>query len=440
MPQRSLTGSRIRERRLQLAIRQSALAKIVGISPTYLNLIEHNRRRIGGKLLNDLSLALDVDAAVLTQGAETALVESLRGAAAQRPEVVVETDRAENLARRFPGWAALTVDQHRRIAMLEQTVQALTDRLTHDPQLAASMHEVLSVVTAIRSTSAILANTGQVDPEWQARFHRNLYEDSQRLASSSQALVSYLESATDGADETGLRLPQEDLEQWLARQDYHIAGLETGDANAVENVFEAARQVISGSASRLMARAYMTVYAQDAAIMPMPDFQDAMQQTDNDPAALAARFNCDLVAVFRRMAAMPTPDGVGRIGLVECDSSGTLMFRKPVDGFALPRYGASCALWPLFQALTRPTLPVRHVVEQVGHTPQRFLTYAVSNPIAMSGFNRPQVVRATMLILPDDRASVGETADPLLIGTSCRICPRDGCPARREPSVLAVGF
>ena len=51
MSRSTLTGSRIRERRQVLRMKQSDLASHAGISASYLNLIEHNRRRIGGKLL-----------------------------------------------------------------------------------------------------------------------------------------------------------------------------------------------------------------------------------------------------------------------------------------------------------------------------------------------------------------------------------------------------
>ena len=51
MTERFMIGTRIRERRVHARIRQTDLAKRVGISPSYLNLIEHNRRRIGGKTL-----------------------------------------------------------------------------------------------------------------------------------------------------------------------------------------------------------------------------------------------------------------------------------------------------------------------------------------------------------------------------------------------------
>lgn len=133
MTQRRLTGSRIRERRLDAAMRQADLAKAAGISASYLNLIEHNRRRIGGRVLNDLARALGLDPAQLSEGAETALIEDLRGAAATRPGAEAEVDRTEEFAGRFPGWAGLVADQAALIARLEARVKMLTDRMAHDP-------------------------------------------------------------------------------------------------------------------------------------------------------------------------------------------------------------------------------------------------------------------------------------------------------------------
>ena len=74
MARDTLTGSRIRERRSIAGMRQADLARQVGISASYLNLIEHNRRRIGGKLLLDIAQVLGVEPSMLTQGAEAALI------------------------------------------------------------------------------------------------------------------------------------------------------------------------------------------------------------------------------------------------------------------------------------------------------------------------------------------------------------------------------
>ena len=144
----ALTGTRIRDRRVMAGIKQSALAREIGISASYLNLIEHNRRRIGGKLLLDIASALGVEVSALTTGAEAALVATLREAGSDTPMAPGELDRAEDFAGRFPGWADALAQTHRRLAALEHTIEVLSDRLTHDPQVAASVHEVLSTAAS----------------------------------------------------------------------------------------------------------------------------------------------------------------------------------------------------------------------------------------------------------------------------------------------------
>ncbi|TAG27321.1 MAG: XRE family transcriptional regulator, partial [Rhodobacterales bacterium] len=68
MPLSALTGNRLRERRLANGIRQADLAAMVGISASYLNLIEHDRRKVHGALLARLADALGFDRTALAQG------------------------------------------------------------------------------------------------------------------------------------------------------------------------------------------------------------------------------------------------------------------------------------------------------------------------------------------------------------------------------------
>ncbi|SMX43003.1 helix-turn-helix transcriptional regulator [Actibacterium lipolyticum] len=433
MSRGGLTGTRIRERRMVLGLRQAEVARDVGISPSYLNLIEHNRRRIGGKLLVDLARKLDVEASILTEGAEAALLEALREASAGPAGAKVETQQVEEFAGRFPGWAQLLADRHRRVGELEQIVEVLSDRMTHDPFLSASLHEVLSTVTAIRSTAAILAETEDIDRDWQARFHRNLRDDSRRLAEGAQALVGYLD---DGAGEAGRQTsPQEEVEALLKSQGYHLQELE-GDGGDIDGLIAQSGEITSSPGQEL-ARQYLERYRNDARILPLDAFAEAVADLNMDPGRLAQRFGTDAGTVFRRMATLPEEMCPVPVGLVACDGSGTLTFRKPVAGFGLPRFGAACPLWPLYQALTRPMTPIRAVVEQAGQPPERFLTYALCQPVLNGAFGGPQVLEAAMLILPgppDSEAGVQP------IGTSCRICPRRECPARREPSILADGL
>ena len=415
MSRLALTGNRIRAKRMETGLKQAELAQKVGISPAYLNLIEHNKRRIGGKLLLDLARELQVEPSALSEGAEAALVATLRDAASQTDGV--ELGQVEDFAGRFPGWAGVMAAQHARIARLEHTVATLTDRLTHDPFLSTSLHEVLSTAAAIRSTASILAGGDAVEPEWQARFQRNLLEDAKRLAEGAGALVSYLDGAGDV--ESTLSSPQEELETYLAARGYHLPEVEAGQEVAAEGV-------VAG---------YLARYRLDAVALPLAAFQAAVAE-GLDPVQLAARFGVDLATVLRRMACLPAVEGQAAVGLVMCDASGTLLFRKPIDGFPMPQFGAACPLWPLYQALLRPQVPIRAVVQQSGRDTPRFLTYAVAQPRVSPGFDGVQIIEAVMLVIPENRAGdLGGGGQP--VGTSCRICPRADCAARREVSILA---
>lgn len=431
----ALTGSRIRERRNVLGRQQADLARAVGISPSYLNLIEHNRRRIAGKLLQAIARELDVEPSLLEEGAESALLEALREAAASEGPASPELERLDELVGRFPGWAGRMAEIWGRVQKLERTVEALSDRLTHDPFLSTSLHEVLSTVTAIRATSTILADTPDIEPDWQNRFHRNLADESLRLTESAGALVRYLDE--EASAEVTATTPQEELDGWLALTDFHIADMERALPPDPEALVAGTPQLKS-SAARALAAGWLTRYRKDAEHMPLEPFREAARAAAYDPSALSARFGVDLPAVFRRLSALPPATPTEGIGLVVCDGSGTLTFRKPVEGFDLPRFGAACPLWPLYQALTRPMVPVRQVVEMAGRGARRFLTYAVCNPSQPAGFDGPTVLEAAMLVLPSALAPVPESAPAATIGTSCRICPREGCPARREPSIMST--
>ena len=440
MPRSGLTGSRIRERREVIGMRQAELARQSGISASYLNLIEHNRRRIGGKLLLDIAGVLGVEPAQLSEGAEAALTATLREAAAERQLDSSETDRVEELAGRFPGWARLLADQHARIGQLEQSVEALTDRLAHDPHLAASLHEVLSTVTAIHSASSILVETRELEREWRDRFHRNIHEDSARLAEGAQRLVDELDAGTR-QDATG-HSPQDEVQAFLDTSGWHFPELEAGQGAA--KVLGRA-EMGTGVAQDLL-RDRLEGLADDAARLPLDDLltalkaERALEDTPPegpDPTDLAQRLGVGADLVMRRLVALPADLRADLLpaapGIVVADASGTLLERREAEGFPLPRYGAACPLWPLFQALHRPMLPLRQVIEMAGRAEGTFVTYALAVPRQTPRPDEPPNFRTHMLIWPATRPA-GRVPR---VGVTCRICPRENCTARREPSIMA---
>ncbi len=434
MSRSALTGSRIRERRSMMEMRQADLARHVGISASYLNLIEHNRRRIGGKLLMDIASALQIEPAALSEGAEAHLVARLREAAADGGKRT-EIERVDEFAGRFPGWAELVVEKQRRIAALERTVEVLTDRLTHDPFLSAALHDILTAVASIRSTSSILVETPELEPEWRGRFQRNINEDSQRLSEASRSLVSYLDGVDDiDASSTS---PQEELEAFLATHDFHFPDLEESPTEETINQLIHGVDLLRSTSAQALAVSHLTQYVQDAQRLPLTRLRSVLGTYGLDPSALASNTGVDLPLLFRRLAALPKELEYGPIGLVVCDASGTLIFRKQIEGFPLPRFGAACPLWPLFRALSQPMMPLMMDLTQAGRGAGHFRSYSIAQAVGDVSFGKSMRFEASMLVIPEE---AGVEKDYELVGVSCRICPSATCGARREPSILAEGF
>lgn len=425
MPLSTLTGTRLRERRLAAGLRQADVAEAAGISASYLNLIEHNRRKVSPELLDRLAGILGLDRAALTGGKDAALVEDLRAAASRATPTLAELDQAEELVSRFPGWAELLASLDRRVQMLERAVEALNDRMSHDPHLSQALHEVLSSLSSVRATAAILAETEDLDPHWASRFHRNLHHDSERLAAGAEALVAYLDAGS-GIAEHGIASPQEEVEDWLNRRGWVFTDAELA-SGCRDDVAALASTAARSLAQRLLAEA-----AADAHALPETAFAAALAATGPDPLSLADRFRVDPLTVMRRLALR---SGVAA-GLVICDGSGTLTFRKPASGFPLPRFGAACPLWPLYVALGRPGQPVEALVSVAGQGGRTFRTVAWGQMQHPQGLRGPELRTAAMLILPAESG----TGAPLPVGSSCRVCARVECPARREPSILSLAL
>jgi len=429
MSRDALTGSRIRERRVIAGTKQADLARQIGISASYLNLIEHNRRRIGGKLLLNISQALGVEPQALTEGAEATLIAALRGAAQEAGLAGEEAARADEFAGRFPGWADVLAATRARVASLEHTVEALSDRLAHDPHLASSMHELLTTAAAVRSTASILAQNATLEPEWRNRFHANINEDSRRLADSAQALVAYLD-VSDAAPDSGAS-PQEEVEAFVTAHGFFFPQIEAGDkatgGDTIDALIAQAPQLKTASA-RHIARGTLSQIATDAAALPLDVVRKAGQAQGMDPARIAQVLSQPMPRVLRRMASLAELGA----GLVVCDRSGTVIFRKSVEGFIVPRHGACCPLWPLFGTLAQPGAILREDIAQLGRGQTPFTAYASAETIQTAEYNAIPMIQAVMLLIP---ATEGRT-EARDVGATCRICAHEACLARREPSIL----
>lgn len=423
----NIMGTRIRQRRVAIGMKQGELAARVNVSPSYLNLIEHNRRRIAGKLLVKIANALGTNAETIEDVEDVGLVDALHGASnvLQKNGATINLEDPLELVSRLPGWAQVVVGQKQVIEEQSALISALTDRLRHDPQLANALHEVLSVITSVRSTSGILAQERDIEPVWQERFQRNLFEDSQRLADSAKSLVAFLEEVEPNRSGAQSLMPTDLLNVWMDKNNHYFSTLE-GTINPEAEIELVLKDAGLDESAKEMAYSHLLRYREDAEAIPLTHIWDT------DPVSLAAATQSSVETAIRRIFVNEKRHG-REAGLVSCDSAGAIQLRSLPSGFVLPAIGFACPLLPLFQAMQTPNRPVRSLIEQAGYAPRVFLTYASATPILPPTIDRPQVFHATMLIVPV-KEQEGERAE--LVGQTCRTCPRATCAARREPSVL----
>ena len=434
-----LAGTRIREQRRAVGLRQSALADGAGISASYLNLIEHNKRNPPERVLARIADALNMPISALRDGAESSLLSDLRTAASNNAAQQAETDRAQELASRFPGWAQLIATQVRQMRDQAATVAALTDRMNYDPRLQATLHEMLTNITAIRSTAGILATESDIPPNQQRQFQDTIHSESIRLSDAAGSLVAYLDRAEEGPKDAAT--PQEAFEQFLEKHDHVFEPLEENAATDAVSTFVSSEPLLADEEARLRARYWLNLYRSDAGAMPFAEFIEIARKSGFSPEVLSKSFDVSILAVFRRLATLARK-GVEapRFGLVVINAAGQPLYRRRLPGFSLPRFTSICALWPVFQALSVPGHPLENLL--IMPDGSEFLARSIAVPLIEAGFGETPHYASGMLVTELNEALAWGMIDRnavrprQAVGTSCRLCQREDCAARAEPSLF----
>jgi predicted transcriptional regulator/transcriptional regulator with XRE-family HTH domain len=222
---RPVIGPKIRDRRHELGITQVGLASRLGISPSYLNLIEGNKRSIAGTLLRRIAQELGLALEDLDGAAERRLISDL-GEIAGEPwlaSLALDAGSGSDLASRHHGWARALIALHRAWRDRDQAVMALSDRLSQDPFLGDAVHNLLTRVAAIRSSAEILAAVEDLAPDEQRRFAAIVGDESARLADVAQALAAFFDKEHAGARPA---MPVEAVDDFLVDRNNHFPALE----------------------------------------------------------------------------------------------------------------------------------------------------------------------------------------------------------------------
>lgn len=245
-----LIGLKIRERRKEIGLTQTELAGRIGISVSYLNLIEHNKRSIGGRLLHQVADELAVGPEVLDGATERRLAGDLNEVVADPlfDRNRLDPQAIDGLVGRYPAWAQALVTLHRAFLDRSKAMHALADRLNHDPFLGDAIHRILTNISAIRSISEILTSVEDLDAERQRRFHTILSEESARLSSAAQGLSTFFDKAHTATRST---TPAEEVDDFILESHNYFPALEAAAAGLLRRMDAPPRQLEERMLERL---------------------------------------------------------------------------------------------------------------------------------------------------------------------------------------------
>lgn len=222
---RAPIGIKISNRRKSLKISQAELSRLVGISPSYMNLIERNRRDVGGSLLHRIAEHLDIGIEQLTGESEHKLLQDLDEAYSDPllEGVDFSPDEARELVAQHPGSAVALARLHRAHAEAVASADAYANRLRADPLFSQLLHQILSGITAVRSGAEILEDVPDLDEAERQKFLASITHEARRLTDVAQNLIGQF----DRTSETRRSLsPRRQLDDVIIAEQNHFPDLE----------------------------------------------------------------------------------------------------------------------------------------------------------------------------------------------------------------------
>jgi predicted transcriptional regulator/transcriptional regulator with XRE-family HTH domain len=388
-------GPRLKRLRRELGLTQQAMAEDLGISPSYVALLERNQRPLTADMLLRLARTYRLEVADLA--GEDSEDYARRVTEALRDPIFADIDlpalEVADLATSFPGIAEALLRLH--AAYVREQRALAEQRVSGRAEEADPVAEVRRFLSGERNY-----------------FHA--------LDTRAEALAEEIEEA-GGAEiwirKQGVRLrflPPEVMSDSLRRFDRHnqqllIADTLDGASRSYQLASHIAYSAMRGDIARLvrdaepasetagiLMRRALAGYCAAALLMPYGRFASEVEKRRYDIESLSRHFGASFEQVAHRLTTLQRP-GEQRVPFffIRVDEAGNVSKRLDGAGFPFAAHGGGCPLWSVHSVFRRPG----EVVTQWLELPdgQRFFSIARTVVAGGGSLEQPRVTRAIAL-------------------------------------------
>jgi predicted transcriptional regulator/transcriptional regulator with XRE-family HTH domain len=287
-----MLGHKVRRIRRERGVSQVGLAGQLGISPSYLNLIEHNQRQLTLPLLLKVSRLFEVDLEAFSDEDETRILGDLLEAFGDplfRESGVVRDDLSD-LVSASPAACRAIVELYRAYRTASDNVRGMSERLSDDAFISSSIHELLTLLTSIRSFSEILHDHADMGAEERQKFLGIIVGESERLTDTVGQLVEMARGdALEGI--VGSRPPAEEVSEFLEKNGNHFTELDAEAESLHEELRFDPAAAYPALAALLEARHGVTV--ERTSEVEVAGAGAGVRDEPDDPADLSGRLRLD---------------------------------------------------------------------------------------------------------------------------------------------------
>jgi predicted transcriptional regulator/plasmid maintenance system antidote protein VapI len=442
---KTFAGARLRRLREERRMSQIELARLLNISPSYLNQIEHDTRPLTVPVLIRLTEVFGVDTAYFAPQDTSRLVSDLREALPARASLADLTE----LATKLPEVAEAVIELYRRyrqtsdqLAELVGNREAVHLQSPHD-QVTDFFYRRQNYIPELdEAAEALAARIGMRPSNMLPALHRHISErHGVRIQlDDARTMGGELHRYRPGTKTLHLSMSLRPGQQAI-RIAAQIGLLEYADI--IDEIIEA--EQYDDLQTRILLRVGLANYFGAALILPYGQFLTAAEALRYDIELLTEHFGMGWESVCHRLSTLQRPKARGvPFSFVRVDRAGNMSKRQSATGFPFSRSGGTCPLWNVYEAFSSPG----RVVTQVAVMPdgQRYLWIARTVTRHHGGYGKPGKVFAIGLgcelrhaprLVYSAGVDLDATGAATPIGPGCRTCERLNCPQRAAPPIGA---
>ena len=452
--QKLFAGPRIRRMRKDRALTQARMADELGISTSYLTLIERNQRPLTAQLLLRLVEIYDVDFKDFTGNAEAQALAALQEVFSDPLFEGADISRHElaELAATSPDASQAVLTLYHAYRESATNVAELSERLT-------------------------VRGAGEETFRFPAEQVREFLQDhDNHFPALEAAAEEFHESAELRADDMygalkrhltdslgiGVNLvPAEMMPTTLRVYDHHRRRILLSEMLAGSGrVFQLAYQIallrhgplldrlvasskLSDAPATRLGRVNLASYFAAAVMMPYERFLTTADSLRYDIDILAQRFGASFEQTCHRLTTLQRRGARGvPFFMIRIDNAGNVSKRFSAGSFQFARLGGACPRWNVHDAFQTPGRIYTQMIEMPDGP--RYFSIARTVNRSGTGFRAPEqqlalglgceIQHAPRLVYADGYDTQNSAA-ATPIGINCRLCERADCNQRAFPPI-----